>query len=195
MTCSSRSWARKQSLLRWRTSGLWLSLHKMSWIKANAWMPHIILEIITKLIFRANTIPSAVSSWFVFKHTSVVASVSFFCPQQCYYVIEKMSFWPISYMHCKDTIPRIRNNYSQKRNYAASVPIYTFMCLWAIYIFPRSVCLFCCKKICGLILGIYITHRHMNGEIGTEAAQFLSWEHINGLSLQCNIAYEYSVMK
>jgi hypothetical protein len=25
-------------------------------------------------------------------------------------------------------------------------PISTFMCLWAIYIFPGSICLFCCKK-------------------------------------------------
>ncbi len=37
---------------------------------------------------------------------------------------------------------------------AASVPISTFMCLWGIYIFQLSVCLFCCRKICGPILGI-----------------------------------------
>jgi hypothetical protein len=30
-----------------------------------------------------------------------------------------------------------------------------FHILWAIYIFPRSVCLFCRRKICGPILGIY----------------------------------------
>ncbi len=58
-------------------------------------------------------------------------------------------------LHCKDTIPKIQNKYSQIRNYVASVPISTFIWLWAIYIFPRSVCLFCCRKICRSILGIY----------------------------------------
>jgi hypothetical protein len=37
-------------------------------------------------------------------------------------------------------------------------PIATFMCLSAIYKSPRSVCLFCCRKICGPILGIYCIH-------------------------------------
>jgi hypothetical protein len=59
------------------------------------------------------------------------------------------------YVHCNDRIPKIRNKYSQKSNRTASVPISTFTCLWAIYIFPRSVCLFCCRKICGPIQGIY----------------------------------------
>jgi hypothetical protein len=34
-------------------------------------------------------------------------------------------------------------------------PVSTFMFLWTIYIFSGSVCLFCCRKICGQILGTY----------------------------------------
>ncbi len=48
--------------------------------------------------------------------------------------------------HCKDKMPKIWNKYSQKRNIGASVPISSFMCLWANYIFPRRVCLFCWRK-------------------------------------------------
>ncbi len=48
--------------------------------------------------------------------------------------------------HCKDKIPKFRNKYSQKRNIGVSVPVSTFMRLWAIYIFPRSICLFCWRK-------------------------------------------------
>jgi hypothetical protein len=51
----------------------------------------------------------------------------------------------------QNTIPKILNKYFQKGNCADSVQISTFMCHWAISIFPRSVCLFCCRKICGPI--------------------------------------------
>ncbi len=61
----------------------------------------------------------------------------------------------VGLVHCKDTIPKILNKYSQKRNCAASVPISTFMCLWAFCKWPWSICLFCCRKISGTILGIY----------------------------------------
>jgi hypothetical protein len=49
-------------------------------------------------------------------------------------------------LHCKDKMPKIWNKYSQKRIIGVSVPISTFMCLWAHYIYPRWVCLFCWRK-------------------------------------------------
>ncbi len=48
--------------------------------------------------------------------------------------------------NCKDKMPKIWNKYSQKRSIGASVPISTFICLWANFIFPRWVCLFCWRK-------------------------------------------------
>jgi hypothetical protein len=48
--------------------------------------------------------------------------------------------------HCKEPIPQNRNKYSQKRNCVAKVLISTCMCLWAKYIFPRSICQSCCRK-------------------------------------------------
>jgi len=78
-------------------------------------------------------------------------------------------------MHWKDTIQKIRNKYSQKRNCRASVPMSTFICLWAIYIFPRLVCLFCGRKICRSILGIY------KSLTDTWMWWFSFWEYINGI--------------
>ncbi len=53
------------------------------------------------------------------------------------------------------SVPKILSMCSQKQNCAALFPVPTFMYLWEIYIFPRSVCLVGCRKIGRLILGIY----------------------------------------
>jgi len=45
---------------------------------------------------------------------------------------------------CIYTVTKIWNKYSQNCTCAASIPISTFMCLWAICIFPLPVRLFCC---------------------------------------------------
>ncbi len=68
-----------------------------------------------------------------------------------------------------------------EKELCSSVPISTFMCLWAIYLFPGSVCLFCWRKICGPILGINksLTDTWM-WKLGLRPrmAQFLFWEYL-----------------
>ncbi len=63
-------------------------------------------------------------------------------------------------------------------NCAASVPISTFMCLWAIYIFPGLVHIFHAAEY-QIDCGNYKSLTHMNVEIGTVViAQFLLWEYL-----------------
>ncbi len=61
-------------------------------------------------------------------------------------VLESVDNDILYWLHCKDKIPKFRNKHYQKRNIGVSVPIFTFMRLRAIYIFPRSVCLLCWRK-------------------------------------------------
>ncbi len=83
--------------------------------------------------------------------------------------------------------------YSFSGNCAASATISTFMCLWAIYIFPGSVHIFPPAEKADPSREYIIAHRHMNVEIGTEARIFLFWEYLfqifGILSLQCVIIF------
>ncbi len=72
---------------------------------------------------------------------------------------------------------KIRVMYSQKWNCAASLPIFTFMYLWANYIFPR---------IGGPIVGIYksLTETQM-WKLGTKPRNFISGNICIEFSVQC----------
>jgi hypothetical protein len=102
--------------------------------------------------------------------------------------------WLLHYkfVHCKEPIPKIRNKYSQKRNCAATVPISTFMCLWPIYIFPWSICLFSCRKY--VDRSWEYKNRLQKNECGngTETAQFPEKEYINGIFVAvCLVSIKY----
>jgi hypothetical protein len=67
---------------------------------------------------------------------------------------------------------------SQKRNCASSVPISTFMCLWAIYIFPGLVYIFSCSRIGRPLTDTWIWNWDW-------AAQFLFWEYLFRILVLC----------
>ncbi len=90
------------------------------------------------------------------------------------------------------TAKKFRFMYYQKRNCAASVPISTFMCLWAIYIISTiGPPIFLQQNRPTDRVNIQIAHRNMNVGIGTVAEQFIFWEYLfrifGTLSLQCDM--------
>jgi len=105
------------------------------------------------------------------------------CQQSVLYVfcLSTCTFGPLDY-----TATKIPFMYFQKRKCAAPVPIFTFLCLWTIYMLPELFHIFSCSRIGRLIVWIYIkiARRHINVDIGTEATQLFSG----------NICFEYSVL-
>jgi hypothetical protein len=66
-------------------------------------------------------------------------------------------------------IPRnetVQPPFFQNRIIMFCFPIPTLIYLGEIYIFPGSVCLFCCSQICGPILGICSTNRWQTHKCG-----------------------------
>ncbi len=97
------------------------------------------------------------------------------------------------HQHCKEPLLKIRNKCSQKSNCTATVLISTIMYLWAIYIFLRLICLFSYIKYVDQSWGdIKIAHRHINVEIGTEAAQFPEKEYINEISVAVPVRMKWN---
>jgi hypothetical protein len=85
-------------------------------------------------------------------------------------------------LHCNENPIYL---FPEKELRRPSVPIFTFMCLWAIYIFPGSVQIFSCSRIGRPIMGIYksVTDIWM-WKLGMRPRSFFSG----------NICFEFTVL-
>ncbi len=78
------------------------------------------------------------------------------------------------------------NFYFQNRILMFCLAVPTLIYLWEIYIFPGSVCLFCCREIPGPVLGIYISLSDTwMWNLGLMPRNFQKRNRSNWFSLQC----------
>ncbi len=85
----------------------------------------------------------------------------------------------LTFSHCKDTIPKIWNKYFQERNCVATVPISPHSCVCERFIYFLDLPILLQENMWTDAGNIYIAHKHMIVEIGTEASQFSEKEYIN----------------
>ncbi len=107
---------------------------------------------------------------------------SCFCVVSCISVPLYLYSLHISHFFCvypvfAYTATKIPFMYSFSGNSAASAPISTFMCLWAIHIVPGSVYIFPPAEKADRSWEFINRAQSMNVEIGTETPIFLFWEY------------------